>query len=103
MSCCGVSYEDVADLFHFKRFAQVVVHASSEAAFAFPGEGIGGEGNDGQVGKWRLCPNPPGGFMAIHPRHTHIHEHQIETLLVKLLDSFRTTGGYTDGYTEGLQ
>ena len=41
---------DLQQLIAFERLGQIVVHAAGQAAFAVAGQGVGGQGDDRQMG-----------------------------------------------------
>ncbi|MNH97932.1 hypothetical protein D3C73_506390 [compost metagenome] len=57
---------------------QVVIHAAGQGAFAVPGHGVGGHGDDRQRREVRLLANPAGRGIAVHHRHLAVHQHTVE-------------------------
>ena len=62
------------------RFGNVIVHARLETALAVALHGVGGHGDDGDLGIGdcgSARTNGRGGLETVHDRHLHVHEHQV--------------------------
>ena len=75
-----------------ERFADVAIHAGVEAAFPVAGHGVRGHSDDGDVptGVLFAGANLHRRAQAIHRRHLHIHEDEVESL-----SRYRRQGGTT--------
>ena len=62
------------------RLGDEIVHARRQAALPVFGKGIGGHGDDRQILPLRQLPNLPRRRDAVHARHLHVHQHDVEIL-----------------------
>src|SRR5262245_24612162 len=64
----------------FDRFGVELIASRRERLFAFTGERMRGEGNNGNVASLRIALEPPCGFPAVNDRHFEVHQDDIGTL-----------------------
>ena len=81
----------------------VVVHAGSQGLFPVPGHGVGGHGDDGQGLKPGVLAEAPGGLVAVHDRHLHVHEHRVESARDHGIHRLLAVGGHGDRDPHGGQ
>ena len=67
----------------------MIIHTGLQTTLTIPGHGIGGHGDDREIGELRELANRLRGLDAVHDRHLHIHEHQIVLSLLYLLERDR--------------
>ena len=81
------------------RLGDIIVHARGQAALAVVGQGVGGHGHDGDMPApaLLLLANPPRGLKAVHLRHLHVHENDVEAVLRKPRENFLAVGRHLDG------
>ncbi|MNV18201.1 hypothetical protein D3C71_1090170 [compost metagenome] len=82
------------------RFGQVVVHAALQQRAFFVGHGVGSEGHDRQRRAMAFAfplADRLGALATVHAGHLHVHQHQIECLVLHRLD-----GGITAFHREYL-
>jgi len=75
-SCEGLR-QDQRDGFRVDGLGNMVIHARGKAALPILVQGVGSQGDDGDLGIPRgriFRPDAPGRFEAVHFRHLHIHE-----------------------------
>jgi hypothetical protein len=72
------------------RLAQVRHHARLQAPSPFLGQGVGAQGDDGQV--WRQCAQFAGGLVAVHQGHLQVHQHRIKAVAGLLRRRHRLDG-----------
>src|SRR5262245_47968197 len=64
----------------FDRFGVKLITSSRERLFAFTGERMRGESDNGNVASLRIALEPPCGFPAVNDRHFEVHQDDIGTL-----------------------
>jgi len=95
------SSEHCAKLFGEEGLRQIIIHTGIETTGTIRIEGVRGEADDGDGGGRSVqCSNAACGFDAIHFRHLHIHEDEVEGFGGKAPDGFRAIGG--DGHNAAL-
>jgi hypothetical protein len=70
-----------------ERLGDEIVHAGGEAGGLVGTHGVGGQGDDRQVGGDAAeFADEPGGPQAVHHRHLHVHQDQVEAAAPRRLD-----------------
>jgi hypothetical protein len=82
------------------RLGDEVVHAGCEAGGLVLVEGVGGHGQDGDVGVARQTADLPGRLEAVHDRHLHVHQDQVVVAPGGALDGLLAVVGQVDGEPE---
>ena len=85
---CGETLDRAIHLGGVDGFRDVVIHAGRKTAFAVAFERLGGHGHDGNVAASLMLAltDLGGGFVAVHDRHLHVHENDIELLFRQRID-----------------
>jgi hypothetical protein len=73
-----MSQDGLDQALHDDGLGDMVVHAGIDAALAFLRHGMGGHGDDGQVGKAGIGTDPVGGLKAVHLGHLQVHQDHVE-------------------------
>ncbi len=73
----------VEELLRADRLGNVFIHAGEQAELAVALEGVGGHGNDRHVPAVQplASADGQGGLQAVHFRHLHVHQHEVELLV----------------------
>ena len=74
----------------------MIAHASGEAEFAIAVHGVGGHGDDGEVGEAGIGADGFCGGDAIHNGHLHVHEDDVVVVFGDLLNSSGAVFGEID-------
>ena len=72
--------QNLDQLGHADRLGNVIVQARIERLLTVTSQGMGGDGNDRQIGgrKARICADLSGGLVAIHTGHLDVHQHHFK-------------------------
>jgi len=83
---------------------EIVVHAEPDIALAVSDHGVGGEGDDryARIGGAAVA-DAPYGFAAVHHRHMHIKENDIEGLPLKRFERLDAVARLDDGQALRLE
>lgn len=94
----GVAFDHVDEFFGLYGFAEVIIHAGLEAFVTVADHGVGGEGNDWQVGAGRLFKGAQlcGGLIAVEYGHLAVHEDDTVGACGDHVEGFAAIGGEVD-------
>ena len=95
----------VVELLIVDRLGGIAVHAGFEALLTVLFHGVSSHGDYGDVlARVRLhLADDAGCFKPVHPRHFHIHENQVESVLLQYLEHFKSVAGYPHLVSLGRQ
>ncbi len=80
------------------RLGDVVVHAFLQAALPFLGHRMGGHGDDRQAVVALVGADSDGRLVAVHDRHLHVHQHDIERGRVTFRDFLDRLAAVVDDF-----
>lgn len=95
----GKALQRVHEALHVHGFGEIAFHSCGKKAFPVADHGIGRQGHDGNpgpVGEPGVGPDDPGRLEAVHVRHLHIHENQVEGLPLQDLQRIPAVLGLGD-------
>src|SRR5579864_764808 len=72
------AFHAVEELLDVDRLGDVVGCAGVDALLPVALHGPGGDGDDGQPGVLGHAADGAGGLVAVHPRHHHVHQDEVD-------------------------
>ena len=78
---------------HTERFGQVIIHAAGQAGLTITGQGIGGEGDDGELRGSKALADQATGLVAVQYGQAAVHEHQGYGLMRQQIDGLLAIAG----------